>query len=301
MLRDVAAGSRRRSAARAAGRRPPSRRRRTRAACAAHRGERPRCPESEAPRRVGVEEDLREGELLLAAELVRVRGEMGGQLGVGRRRELSAILGDELQLLPHPAAHDCVVLVEPARERLAIQHLLADPLFDEPFELAPRRRTLPAALEGRASATIRPPARPGGRAARSRGPPHTGTGEEERRAEREEMDERLAQRAASRARACTRSATCRRARASSSACRAGASRRSAWRRRRSSAASGSRSRARSRTRAARRRSPGPSRPRSARARRSCWSRSRSRRRRCCRPAAACRPRRACGRRDHATS
>src|SRR5262249_7099383 len=98
-----------------------------------------------------------------------------------------------LELLPQPPTHDRVVAVEAHRERLAVEHLLADALVDEPGELLRRGRALPGAGEAlgellevarREDDAIGPPAR---RVGEETGDP------EDRGADEEEVQQRLAQ------------------------------------------------------------------------------------------------------------
>ncbi len=249
------------------------------------REERPGVGLRRRPAPVPADVDLPERHLRLDPERVGVPGQPRLQLLLGRRRRRDDVLDHELQLLPQPAADHRVVAVEPHRHRLAHGDLLAHPVVDQALDLDVGGRALPGLREPRRQLIDLPrgqhdPA--GGRARTAAVPVEI---QEQRRPDREEVQQGLPQDGLQAHRgcivaddqpgsglaapapgwphpvtACTRSARCRPAPGASSSCPGGAWSRSASRRRRSSAASGSRAPARSRTPAAPGRSPGPSRP-----------------------------------------
>jgi hypothetical protein len=117
--------------------------------------------------------------------------EVRGELGVGRHRGGIGVLGQELELLAHAAAHDGVVAVEAERNRLAVEHLVPDEVVDETGQLRVRRRALPRpreALRERVDPSAADRDLPG----RRRVPGERAMEREERGAEQQEVDERLA-------------------------------------------------------------------------------------------------------------
>jgi len=76
-----------------------------------------------------------EREARLDAIRVRVRVEEGLELRIRGLGPLGQVFEQELELLAQPSPHDRVVAVEPERQRLAVQDLLAQVVFDQPVEL----------------------------------------------------------------------------------------------------------------------------------------------------------------------
>ena len=81
------------------------------------------------------------------AKRVGVRFQIRAQLVVGRLGERGDVIGDELHLLPQPAADDGVVLVQPERHRLAAIDFLLHPVPDQSLQFLAGGRTLPGAGE----------------------------------------------------------------------------------------------------------------------------------------------------------
>ena len=96
-----------------------------------------------APARLRAQEDVRPGEPRLPPERVGVLGEVALELLLARLRLAPEVGGQELELLPEPAADDRVVAVQPERQRLAVVDLLADVVIDQPVELLGGRRAEP--------------------------------------------------------------------------------------------------------------------------------------------------------------
>ena len=145
------------------------------------------------PSALRVEKDLAEGEARLNAERVRVRGQVRAQLAIRRLGRRSEVLGDELQLLPQPAADDHVVLIQAEGDRLADVDLLADVVADQSLALARGGRTLPGTRERRderLDPALRDDDVPGLRRTRIG---HEAICAEDRRAEQQEMEQRLSQ------------------------------------------------------------------------------------------------------------
>src|SRR5262249_47768638 len=71
------------------------------------------------------------------------------QLVLGRLGLSSKVFGNELQLLPQPAADDGVVLVQTERDGFARADFLPDVVANQSIQLLDRRRTLPGAVERR--------------------------------------------------------------------------------------------------------------------------------------------------------
>jgi len=96
---------------------------------------------------VATEVDMAKRQARLDAEGVEMLLQEGLQLLVGRRGPLGGLLGEELQLLPQAAADDGVVAVQAHGYGLAVQHLLADIIVDQPCQLLCRGQALPGARE----------------------------------------------------------------------------------------------------------------------------------------------------------
>src|SRR5262249_48172132 len=71
------------------------------------------------------------------------------QLVLGRLGLSSKVFGNELQLLPQPAADDGVVLVQTERDGFARADFLPDVVANQSIQLLDRRRAPPGAVERR--------------------------------------------------------------------------------------------------------------------------------------------------------
>ena len=66
---------------------------------------------------------------------------------VGRLHQRRGVGGELVHLLRHPATHHRIVAIEPQPQRLAMEHLLAQPALDQRIEFRPRRRAAGLRLE----------------------------------------------------------------------------------------------------------------------------------------------------------
>ena len=139
-----------------------------------------------------IEIHLAEREPWLDAKRVGVRLQIRVQVGVGRLGLGGDVVGNELHLLPQAAADDGVVLVQAQRHRLAAQDLLAHPVVGS---VPPA----PAPVGGRCQVLAKPSARcsicpcvttilPGSPLVAFG---HQAVGDEDRRAQQEEMQQRF--------------------------------------------------------------------------------------------------------------
>ena len=122
-----------------------------------------------------------------------MRGQVRAQLAVGRLGRRGEVLGDELQLLPKPAADDHVVLIQAEGDRLADVDLLTDIIADQSLAFARGWRTLPRPSERgdeRLDPALRDHDAPGPRGARIG---QEAVRAEDRRAEQQEMEQRFSQ------------------------------------------------------------------------------------------------------------
>ena len=78
----------------------------------------------------GVEVHLRKSQRRFDTKLVRMLVQPPLQIRIGGRRSSGRVLGQKLKLLPHAPADDGVVFVKSHRQRLAVEHLLPDGIFD---------------------------------------------------------------------------------------------------------------------------------------------------------------------------
>ena len=91
-------------------------------------------PSSALPRRVALKKDLSKRQPVLGAEPFGIGRQIGRELFFARLRG-SHVLDEKFHLLPHTAANDEVVAVEPRRLSFAVENLVADLILDEAVQL----------------------------------------------------------------------------------------------------------------------------------------------------------------------
>jgi hypothetical protein len=80
-------------------------------------------------------------------ELLRVRVQIGRELGVGRSGALTGFLGHDLEFLPNAPLDHRVVAIQSKRLALAVEDLVADVAVDQPRQFLRRRWTIPRRLK----------------------------------------------------------------------------------------------------------------------------------------------------------
>src|SRR4051812_24670015 len=204
---------------------------------------------------------LTECQPVLGPKPFRIGREVGAKLFIARlgRRH---VLGEEFHFLPHTAANDAIIAIQPRRPTFAVENLFPNVILDEAWQFVIRRRALPRAPKSICQ---------GGNARRRNDDLRGCLGvlliDNAEKTEKNRPGTTKFSNGSFRRedfKACTRSATCKRARSSSSGLHWASSRRNISHHMPSSAESEFRSLEHSRTRATLDRSLDLSRPRSSR-------------------------------------
>ena len=98
---------------------------------------------SRLPALVGVQVHMAKTEARVLVKPLRLRREEGLQILVAGLIQTGNVLGQELHFLPRAPANDRVVAIQAHSQRFAIQHLLANVIFNHPLQFLFRRRPLP--------------------------------------------------------------------------------------------------------------------------------------------------------------